>query len=66
MSGPSIIRTEFASAEDAADVYGVPRSRIATIRRTLLAQRNAVKDAKRPKRRMKELVVRKRSRKKTQ
>jgi hypothetical protein len=35
MAHPAIIRTEFASAEDAAEVYGVPESRVNTIRKAL-------------------------------
>lgn len=35
MSRPALIRTDFASAEDAADAYGVPRSRVEFLRRAL-------------------------------
>jgi hypothetical protein len=35
MHHPAIIRTEFASAEDAAELYGVPESRVKTIQEAL-------------------------------
>jgi hypothetical protein len=46
MSDPAIIRTEFASAEDAADVYGVSRNRVAALHRALTAP-DEIKEVKR-------------------
>jgi hypothetical protein len=37
MSHRTLIRTDFISAEDAAQVYGVPQSRVETIQRALAA-----------------------------
>lgn len=39
MTHPAVIRTEFASAEEAADLYGVPQDRVATIRRALTPEK---------------------------
>src|SRR5437879_2530417 len=36
MHHPAIIRTDFASAEDIAEIYGVPISRVETIKRMLM------------------------------
>ncbi|HEY6349340.1 MAG TPA: hypothetical protein VI636_08040 [Candidatus Angelobacter sp.] len=71
MPDPSIIRTEFASAEDAADAYGVSRSRVAALRRAL-TDKEDIKEVKghsyylKPgeKRHIKEALARKRSRRK--
>jgi hypothetical protein len=37
MNHPTLIRTDFISAEDAAHVYGIPQSRVETIQRALAA-----------------------------
>jgi hypothetical protein len=37
MGHPAIIRTDFASAEDAAHIYGVSERRVGTIQRALAA-----------------------------
>jgi hypothetical protein len=41
MGHPAIIRTDFASAEDAAQIYGVSQSRVGTIQRALTAGKKA-------------------------
>jgi hypothetical protein len=42
MSHPSIIRTEFPSAEEVARIYGVPESRVKKILRALTAGKKNV------------------------
>ena len=46
MAHPAIIRTDFATAEDAARAYGVPLSRVKKIQKALLQSSGPVRKSK--------------------
>lgn len=39
MAHPAVIRTEFASAEDVAEAYGLPESRVKALQKVLIGRK---------------------------
>jgi hypothetical protein len=49
MTHPAVIRTDFVSAEEAAQLYGMPKSRVEAIRRALTAEKRVATRHRSPK-----------------